>query len=482
MRERVARRRATQQALDRRRVVGPLEEKLGELARAVAVLDGLRETPELERRHRRVTVQLDRPLIALQPCLVRLERLRELTSLERGVPSLARAVRGLSLPDLPLVPGVDIGFHRLERRVIGSVLHPRVILVVRGRPQVPARVIRRRSSLRGDVGGIRSVVHLFREVLGVQLPSPLAPFLLAHHLSHLLANLALLLLREVLVLVLLRLLLRLFRARLLLRRLLVLLPQDAIDVLGAHLAAAQAIHQARHVLHLLEEGLGLVRTRRQRALPEPGDLVRRDRHRAGASRQPKSDSKPNRSARFTSPRLSLTAVSLRLDNFKVMAGFGHPPLLALLWAHSSQASFASRPPFPRARTRGADRPEPARSDSRHARDLRRSRVRLRARFLARARRDAAVPPRVRREMKTRAPALRRAAQKPLPQAPAPAAKPAPRRAATMRKKAKAEACRMKAADRRRCVPGALSGRAARQFSPIHPLAFRNVRQPRRRAI
>jgi hypothetical protein len=80
-------------------------------------------------------------------------------------------------------------------------------------------------------------------------------------------------------------------------------------------------------------------------------------------------------------------------------------------------------------------------------------------------------------MKTRAPALRRAAQKPLPQAPAPAAKPAPRRAATMRKKTKAEACRMKAADRRRCVPGALSGRAARQFSPIHPLAFRNVRQP-----
>jgi hypothetical protein len=66
-------------------------------------------------------------------------------------------------------------------------------------------------------------------------------------------------------------------------------------------------------------------------------------------------------------------------------------------------------------------------------------------------------------MKTRAPALRRAAQKPLPQAPAPAAKPAPRRAATMRKKTKAEACRMKAADRRRCVPGALSGRAARNF-------------------
>jgi hypothetical protein len=71
--------------------------KLGELVRAVAVLDGLRETPELERRHRRVTVQLDRPLIALQTVLVRLERLRELTGFERGVPGFARAVRGLSL-------------------------------------------------------------------------------------------------------------------------------------------------------------------------------------------------------------------------------------------------------------------------------------------------------------------------------------------------------------------------------------------------
>ena len=70
-------------------------------------------------------------------------------------------------------------------------------------------------------------------------------------------------------------------------------------------------------------------------------------------------------------------------------------------------------------------------------------------------------------MKTRAPALRRAAQKPLLQAPAHAAKPAPRRAATIRKKTKDDASRMKAADRRRCVPGALPDRAARQFSPSH---------------
>ncbi len=70
-------------------------------------------------------------------------------------------------------------------------------------------------------------------------------------------------------------------------------------------------------------------------------------------------------------------------------------------------------------------------------------------------------------MKTRAPALRRAAQKPLLQAPAHAAKPAPRRAATIRKKTKDEASRMKAADRRRCVPGALPDRAARQFSLSH---------------
>ena len=69
-------------------------------------------------------------------------------------------------------------------------------------------------------------------------------------------------------------------------------------------------------------------------------------------------------------------------------------------------------------------------------------------------------------MKTRAPALRRAAQKPLPQAPAHATKPAPRRAATIRKRSNADASRMKAADRRRCVPGAITGCAERQLCLI----------------
>ena len=75
-------------------------------------------------------------------------------------------------------------------------------------------------------------------------------------------------------------------------------------------------------------------------------------------------------------------------------------------------------------------------------------------------------------MKTRAPALRRAVHKPLPQAPAHATKPAPRRAATIRKKTKADASRMKAADRRRFVPARLP--AAPRGNCLH-FATWNVR-------
>ena len=204
------------------------------------------------------------------------------------------------MPDLPLVPLVYVRLHRLERRVITrGERHPRVLLVVRGRPQVPARVIRRRRPSPFFPGSARRSRARFL-VFGVQLPSPLPSFLLAHHLRDFLSHLRLLLLGKVVVFRLLRLFLRLFRPRLLFLRLLVLLAQNAIDVLRAHLAAAQAVHQARHVLHLLQERLGLVRARRQRALPEPGDLARRDRHRAGDSRPlvAHSEAEPNRSARF----------------------------------------------------------------------------------------------------------------------------------------------------------------------------------------
>eukprot|EP00982_Pelagococcus_subviridis_P004978 29427-Pelagococcus_subviridis.AAC.4 len=173
--QRQPRRRSALQALDRRRVLRVLEEEIANFDRLVAVLDALHEARALQRRHRGVPVQLHGPFV---------RRLRVLPRLEQRVPFLSLSIRRLPPLHLPRVPLVDVRLHRLKRGVVRRVTHPRVVLVVARRPQVPRAVIGafprgRRRRRRVPVRGL---------VRGEPLARALAAFLLADHLVDLFAE------------------------------------------------------------------------------------------------------------------------------------------------------------------------------------------------------------------------------------------------------------------------------------------------------
>ena len=256
---------------------GSLEEKLGNLARLVAVFDGLHETPGLERGHGGVAVELDGALVRLEASLVDGEGLGVLSGFKRGVSLLAFAIRRLALLHATRVALVDVRLHSLERGVVRHVLHPRIVLVVGRGPEVPRGVVRRaRSSLElflGEAGAIRRV----------QLARLLTTLLLPNHVVNLLLHLQLLLVGQVLVLLPLSLILRRLgrlRGSGLLR---VPLLDLLVDVLGRDLAAVKPLDEAADVVHLVQEGLRLGEIRRHDALAEAGYLPG---HRHHATRSP----------------------------------------------------------------------------------------------------------------------------------------------------------------------------------------------------
>ena len=260
------------QALDRRRVVGPLEEKLRQLARLGRVVDALHEHLALERRHRGVAVQLQRALIRLETELVAPERVGELPGAKSGVALLAPAMRRLPRAHLRGVPPVDVGLHRLERGVLRRVLHPRVVLVVGWRPQVPRVVVRRPALFLGHLGA----------VLVERLARAFASLLLRDHLVHLGLDLLLLLRAEVLVLAPLRLLGLFLPLLLELRALGVALLDLPIHVLGRDLARPEPVYERVDLVHVLEKFVRVLRRPGGKTTP-PGahpDALERLRHRS----------------------------------------------------------------------------------------------------------------------------------------------------------------------------------------------------------
>ena len=246
---------------------GRLEEKLGELARLRGVVDALHEHLALERRHRRVAVQLQRALISLQPELVALERLGELPRAKRVVALLPLAMRRLPRAHLRGVPLVDVRLHRLERGVLRGVLHPRIRLVVGRRPEVPRVVVGRPLLVLGHLG----------PVLVESRPRALATFLLGDHLVNLGLDLLLLLGAEVLVLAPLRLL-RLLHLPLRLRLVLGVARLDlAVDVVGRDRARLEPGDERVDLVDVLEELVRLLTSGGRQ--PHPGARPGGGRHR-----------------------------------------------------------------------------------------------------------------------------------------------------------------------------------------------------------